>query len=62
MALFIAIWAVSTIYLALALALCVAVLMLVYWAISQIPTLLAGGGEQRREPEPKPGPTRRRSR
>ena len=46
----------------LLVAICVALLMLVYWAISQIPTLLDGGGEQRREPEPKPGPTRRRSR
>lgn len=62
MALFIAVWAVSTIYLALALAICVAVLMLVYWAISQIPALFAGGDDQRREPEPKPGTTRRRSR
>jgi hypothetical protein len=53
---------VSTIYLALALALCVAILMLVYWAISQIPALFSGGGNRRAEPQAKPEPRRRRSR
>ncbi|HKN94737.1 MAG TPA: hypothetical protein VJU60_10425 [Thermoleophilaceae bacterium] len=42
-----------------------AVLMLVYWVISQIPALLSGEAGRRREPEPEPKPApprRRRSR
>lgn len=50
LALFIAIWAISTIYLALALAICVGVVMLVYWAFTQLPARL-GGGRDRRDPE-----------
>jgi hypothetical protein len=53
LALFIAIWAVSTIYLALALAICIGVLMLVYWAFTQLPARL-GGGAARREREARP--------
>jgi hypothetical protein len=47
---------VSTIYLALALAICVGVLMLVYWAFTQLPALISG--RDRSEGDP----TRRRSR
>lgn len=53
LALFIAIWAVSTIYLALALAICIGVLMLVYWAFTQLPERL-GGNRGRREREAQP--------
>ena len=50
--LFVAIWLVSTIYLALALALCVVVLMAVYWLFTQLPARFGGdgGGRGNREP------------
>jgi uncharacterized protein (DUF58 family) len=41
LALFIALWAISTIYLALALALCVSLLLLAYWAWHKLPDLYA---------------------
>jgi hypothetical protein len=53
--LFVLVWIASTIYLALALALCVAVLMLVYWAFTQLPARLGG-----RADPPAPRPTGRR--
>jgi hypothetical protein len=60
LALFIAIWAVSTIYLALALAICIGALMLVYWAFTQLPERLGGsGGRSGRDAAP---PKRRGSR
>jgi hypothetical protein len=52
------IWIASTIYLAVALALCVAVLMLVYWLFTQLPARLGGS---RTEPPPPP-PDRRAAR
>jgi hypothetical protein len=39
---FVLVWIASTIYLAVALALCIAVLMLVYWAFTQLPARLGG--------------------
>jgi hypothetical protein len=47
--LFIAIWIVSTIYLALALAICVLLLLLVYWAFTQLPARF--GGERPDKPK-----------
>jgi hypothetical protein len=56
---FVLVWLVSTIYLALALAICIGVLMLVYWAFTQLPVRLGWVPDQRqREIETK----RRRSR
>jgi hypothetical protein len=55
--LFVLVWIASTIYLAVALALCVAVLMLVYWAFTQLPARFGGG---RTEPPP-PRPSERRA-
>ena len=57
---FVLVWIASTIYLALALALCIAVLMLVYWAFTQLSARLGGGTSQPRERDP--APPRRRSR
>jgi hypothetical protein len=60
--LFVLIWIASTIYLAVALALCVAVLMFVYWLFTQLPARLGGS---RSEPPPPPadrGAPRRRAR
>jgi hypothetical protein len=45
--LFVAIWVVSTIYLALALALCVGVLLLAYWAFTQLPERFGGSRSDR---------------
>ena len=56
--LFVLVWIAATIYLALALALCVAVLMIVYWVFTQLPARLGG----RAEPPPPTGrrtPSRR---
>ena len=39
---FVLVWIASTIYLAVALALCIAVLMLVYWGFTQLPARLGG--------------------
>jgi hypothetical protein len=47
--LFVAIWLVSTIYLALALAICVVVLLAVYWAFTQLPARF--GGERPDKPK-----------
>jgi hypothetical protein len=47
--LFVLIWIASTIYLAVALALCIAVLMLVYLAFTQLPARL-GGKRDHQEP------------
>jgi hypothetical protein len=57
--LFVLVWIASTIYLALALALCVAVLMIVYWAFTQLPARLSGRAEP---PAPPPSSRRRRAR
>jgi hypothetical protein len=54
------VWIASTIYLALALALCVAALMLVYWAFTQLPARLGGSGPDR--PPRRADPRRRGSR
>ena len=43
---FVLVWIASTIYLAVALALCIAVLMLVYWAFTQLPARLGGKRDQ----------------
>ena len=59
--LFVLIWIASTIYLAVALALCVAVLMLVYWAFTQLPARF-GGGRTDPPPPPQRGAPRRRAR
>jgi hypothetical protein len=49
--LFVAIWLAATIYLALALALCVIVLLAVYWAFTQLPERFGGERPDRpREP------------
>jgi len=53
--LFVLVWIAATIYLALALALCVAVLMIVYWVFTQLPARLGG----RAEPPPPPPAGRR---
>jgi hypothetical protein len=53
------VWIASTIYLAVALALCIAALMFVYWAFTQLPARL-GGSRERGEPDPAPRPPRRR--
>lgn len=54
MVLFVAIWLVATIYLALALALCVLVLMGVYWLFTELPRHFGiGDGQRGREPEPR---------
>jgi hypothetical protein len=45
---FILVWLVSTIYLALALAICIGVLMLVYWVFTQLPARLGWFSDQRR--------------
>lgn len=45
--LFVAIWIVATIYLALALAICVGVLLLAYWAFTQLPERFGGSGDRR---------------
>ena len=52
---FVLVWIASTIYLAVALALCIAVLMLVYWAFTQLPARLGGKRDG-------PGPRQRGSR
>jgi hypothetical protein len=44
--LFVAIALVSTIYLALALALCVGVLLLAYWAFTQLPQRFGGSRDR----------------
>jgi hypothetical protein len=41
--LFVLIWIVSTIYLALALALCVVVLLAAYWAFTELPSRFSHG-------------------
>ena len=46
---FVAIWLASTIYLALALAICVVVLLVVYWAFTQLPARF--GGERPDKPQ-----------
>jgi hypothetical protein len=56
---FVLVWIASTIYLALALALCIGVLMLVYWAFTQLPARL-GGSREPPEPRVPPRPSRRR--
>ena len=43
---FVLVWLVSTIYLALALAVCIGVLMLVYWVFTQLPARLGSGPDQ----------------
>jgi len=60
--LFVLIWIASTIYLAVALALCVAVLMLVYWAFTQLPARFGGGRTDPPPPTPRRGASRRRAR
>jgi hypothetical protein len=45
---FVLVWLVSTIYLALALAICIGVLMLVYWIFTQLPARLGWVPDQRR--------------
>lgn len=51
--LFVAIWLVATIYLALALALCVLVLMGVYWLFTELPKHFGiGGGDDGPESQP----------
>lgn len=56
---FVLVWLVSTIYLALALAICIGVLMLVYWVFTQLPARLGWSPDQhQREIDAK----RRRSR
>jgi hypothetical protein len=57
--LFVAIWLVSTIYLALALALCVLVLMGVYWLFAELPKRFGIGGGRS---DGGPGSRRRGSR
>jgi hypothetical protein len=47
--LFVAIWLVSTIYLALALAICVVVLLAVYWAFTQLPARFGGERPDKRQ-------------
>jgi hypothetical protein len=53
------VWIASTIYLAVALALCIAVLMLVYWAFTQLPARF-GGTREPPEPRAPQSPSRRR--
>lgn len=48
-ALFVLVWIASTIYLALALAICIGLLMLVYWLFTEIPARL-GWGDKRPQP------------
>lgn len=44
--LFVLVWIASTIYLAVALALCVALLMLVYWVFTQLPARFGARSDQ----------------
>jgi hypothetical protein len=60
--LFVLIWIASTIYLAVALALCVAVLMFVYWLFTQLPERLGGSRTEPPPPSPEQGSSRRRAR
>lgn len=60
--LFVLIWIASTIYLAVALALCVAVLMFVYWLFTQLPERLGGSRTEPPPPPPEQGSSRRRAR
>ena len=57
--LFVLVWIASTIYLALALAICIGLLMFVYWLFTEIPARLCGGGKR---PQPPVDPKRRGSR